>query len=185
MLLTYIIALLFLHAPADVAEYHVDRDSKNMVKFISDAPVEDFEGVTGHIDGYLLHEGKDLYRGSEVYLEVDLRTLDTGIELRNQHMRDNYLETDTWPRTWYKGAISNTWTDREGLKAKVKGTIFIHGVERELTVVGLFLPTENGYRIRTSFEVKLTDFDIEVPQLMFMKIDEVMQLELDFYIKRV
>ena len=52
-------------------------------------------------------------------------------------------------------------------------------------LVCLFLPSEGGYRVKTNFEVKLTDFDIEVPKLMFVKIDETMQLELDFHLKKV
>jgi hypothetical protein len=30
-------------------------------------------------------------------LAVDLRTLDTGIALRNEHLRENYLEVDKGP----------------------------------------------------------------------------------------
>ncbi len=182
------LALLLLFTSLSVAqntEYHIDKQANNVVRFISDAPVEDFEGVTDHIDGYCIHEGDDLYRGSEVYFEVDLRTLDTGIDLRNEHMRENYLETDEHPRTWFKGSISNTWTDEKGLKAKAKGSMFIHGVTRDITIVCLFLPSEGGYRVKTNFEVKLTDFDIEVPKLMFVKIDETMQLKLDFHLKKV
>ena len=38
-------------------EYHVDKERENQVKFISDAPLEDFEGVTDKIDGYIFWEG--------------------------------------------------------------------------------------------------------------------------------
>jgi hypothetical protein len=39
-------------------------------------------------------------RGSRAFdgsLTVDLRTLDTGIGLRNEHLRENYLEVDKGP----------------------------------------------------------------------------------------
>jgi len=32
--------------------------------------------------------------------------------------------------------------------------------------------------------VKLSDFNIPIPQLMFMKINEVMDLRLNFYLQR-
>ena len=35
-------------------EHQVDKSKKNVVKFISDAPVEDFAGITSSIDGYML-----------------------------------------------------------------------------------------------------------------------------------
>ena len=34
--------------------------------------------------------------------EVDLRSLDTGLDLRNEHMRDKYLETDKFPNAVFE-----------------------------------------------------------------------------------
>jgi polyisoprenoid-binding protein YceI len=66
-----------------------------------------------------------------------------------------------------------------------EGTMFIHGVEKNVTVDGKMLSFGNGYQIQAKFTVALTDYNIEVPQLMFLKIDENMKLELDFYVKPV
>jgi hypothetical protein len=38
--------------------------------------------------------GSSYFDGS---LAVDLRTLDSGIDLRNEHLRTTYLEVDRWP----------------------------------------------------------------------------------------
>ena len=84
---------------------NVDKSAENMVKFISDAPIEDFEGVTSSIDGYLFWEGDDLLNQSELYFEVDLNTVDTGIGLRNRHMRENYLHTDKFPKTHFTAKL--------------------------------------------------------------------------------
>ncbi len=100
-------------------------------------------------------------------------------------MRENYLHTDKYPITHYKGMITRAEsTDGENFNVVTEGTIFIHGVERKLTASGEIIKTgENGYQIKTKFEVKLPDFNIEVPQLMFMKINEVIKLELTFFVK--
>ena len=55
-------------------EHQVDKSKKNVVKFISDAPVEDFEGITSSIDGYMLGEKGD-FKGTELYFEVDLNLM--------------------------------------------------------------------------------------------------------------
>ena len=39
-------------------------------------------------------------------------------------------------------------------------------------------------RVRCAFSVLLTDHGIKIPKLMFMKIDEEIRLELDFYLER-
>jgi polyisoprenoid-binding protein YceI len=167
-------------------EYQVDKEQENLVKFISDAPMEDFEGVTEKIDGYILWEGDDLLNKSEMYFEVDLNSLDTGIGLRNRHMRENYLHTDQFPFTHFTGKLTKAEMVKEGEYAvTAEGTMFIHGVEKLMTVEGKLLATEDGYRIKTKFISALTDHNIEVPQLMFFKIDEDMQLELDYFVKRV
>ncbi len=56
-----ILALMcILSTVALAAEFQVDKSSKNLVKFISDAPLEDFEGKTDKIDGYIFWDGDDL-----------------------------------------------------------------------------------------------------------------------------
>jgi polyisoprenoid-binding protein YceI len=184
----WIPTVMFLCSLCDVnaLELNVDKSQKNMVKFISDAPIEDFEGVTNSIDGYIKWEGDELANEGSLYFEVDLRKVDTGIGLRNRHMRENYLHTDKYPFTNYKGKIikSEKISDNE-YKVTVDGKMFIHGVTKPLQVIGTLSPVKDGYRIKTNFQIKLTDYNIEVPQLMFMKISEVMRLNLDFYTKTI
>lgn len=182
----YMFFILLIASHVYAAEFQVDKSKKNMVKFISDAPVEDFEGVTNKIDGYFVYDGNELANNSELYFEVDLRTLDTGIGLRNRHMRENYLHTDKYPMTTFKGKMVKADRASSGdYNVTVEGTIFIHGVSRTLKTTGTLTPNENGYRIKSSFEVRLTDHNIEVPKLMFMKISNTMKLQLDFYLKEV
>ncbi len=168
------------------AEFHVDKERDNMVKFISDAPLEDFEGITDQIDGYVYYEGEEWTNASELYFEVDLNSIDTGIGLRNRHMRENYLHTDKYPITYFSGKIISVEDSTNGIKKVItSGKIFIHGIEKPLETSGTLTPYENGFRIKTSFSVMLSDFNIEIPQIMFMKIDEEMRLRLDFFIKNV
>ena len=181
-----IILILLMTGVVFSGEFHVDKDKNNIVKFISDAPIENFEGVTDKIDGYLFFEDSDLTKNSELYFEVDLNSLDTGIGLRNRHMRENYLETDRFPLTHYKGKIisSNVVNDTT-VSVKAEGVIFIHGIEQPLVVTANLFNKSDGYRIQTNFIVKLSDFQIEIPSIMFYKINENMALRCNFYIKEI
>ena len=167
------------------SEYNVKKTDKNIVKFLSEAPFENFEGITNNIDGFLYFEN-ELTNNSQLHFEVDLRTIDTGIGLRNRHMRDNYLETDKYPMAVYEGKI----VDAEKIgddkyKVKVAGNMKIHGVSLEQNVEGTLEILGDEINIITDFIVKLTDHKIEVPSLMFMKINENMQLHLDFSLEKV
>ncbi|MCB0742542.1 MAG: YceI family protein [Ignavibacteriae bacterium] len=175
-----IILLLSISISIFAKEYHVKKSDKNIIKFISDAPIEDFEGVTDNIDGYLFYE-KDLTNESQLYFEVDLRTLDTGIGLRNRHMRENYLETEQYPMAAYTGKITKAEKLEENqFEVQVSGEMNIHGISIPQIIEGRIIINDWGIRVITNFIVKLSDHKIEIPSLMFMKIDENMDLQLDF-----
>ncbi|MGE5401483.1 MAG: YceI family protein, partial [Ignavibacteriales bacterium] len=72
------------------------------------------------------------------------------------------------------------------LNVTAEGNMFIHGVTKPITIKGTLIPSDGGgYRVQSNFEVKLTDYNIPIPQLMFLKISEVMKLNLDFFTKKV
>lgn len=166
-------------------EYNVDKSKENLVKFISEATMESFEGVTNKIDGYLLKKTDDL-KGAEIYFEVDLSSVDTGIGLRNRHMREDYLHTDKYQFTKFDGKITEVNPKGGNLyEVKAKGKMFIHGVTKDKTVSATINIANNTMRIETDFTVKLTDYKIKIPEFMFLKINEEIALELEFFLRKV
>ncbi|NOX38627.1 MAG: YceI family protein [Calditrichaeota bacterium] len=186
----FLVVILLPILQAQAVEWNVDTQAKNLVKFISRAPLEEFEGITNHIDGYIYWEGDSVFsRSNEMYFEVDLRTIDTGIGLRNRHMRENYLETDRWPYAVFQGKVtevSRLDTSVVAYRAVATGTLSIHGVDRTVRVEGRVLfPETDRMRIQVRFQVKLTDYRIKIPRIMFFKLNEIIQLELDFFLVKV
>jgi len=176
-----ITSVLLLAAVVFAGEWQVKASDQNMVKFISDAPVEDFEGVTSEIDGYLFWEGEDMLNKSDLYFEVNLNSLDTGIGLRNRHMRENYLETDQYPTTHFKGSLVKLEETSAGTyKVLAQGKMFIHGKERLKSIEAEIEKKGQFLHIKSACDVKLTDYGITVPSIMFYKINETMELKLDF-----
>jgi polyisoprenoid-binding protein YceI len=171
---------------AQAAEFHVDKKQSNLVKFISDAPMEDFEGTTSKIDGYMMNDGIDKLVGSEVYFEVDLNSVSTGIGLRDRHMREDYLHTDKYKLTSFKGKIAtaNKVSDTE-YDFTANGKKFIHGVTKDITIKGNIFKNGNGYKVKANWAIKLPDYNIEVPKFMFLRINEEIKLEVDFNLKQV
>lgn len=167
------------------AEYHVDKNEKNLVRFISETPVEDFDGKTNKIDGYFLVENYDNLIGSTLYFEVEAGTFDTGIGLRNRHMREDYLHTNKYPLTHFTGKISEfkKLSDTE-YDVSTTGKLFIHGVTRDVTIKGKIYKLQNGFKLKSDFSVKLSDYKIKVPKFMFVRISEDIKLQLDFIVKK-
>ncbi|MBE2190018.1 MAG: YceI family protein, partial [Candidatus Kapabacteria bacterium] len=178
-----IIFLLFAFNIANAQEYQVDKSKKNLVKFTSEMPVESFDGVTNKIDGYLYMKSDNL-KDAEIYFEVDLNSVDTGIGLRNRHMREDYLHTDKYQFTNFKGNLTTIKeVSQTEFDVVASGKMFIHGVTREISINGKIYKVPNGYQLKSQFIVKLTDYNIKVPKFMFVRISEDIQLTLDFFVK--
>ncbi len=189
--LSGVIAVIATATVAPAAEYHVDQSQANLVKFISDAPLEDFDGITRKIDGYIHWEGSDQppdqtkMQTSELYFEVDLASLDTGIGLRNRHMREKYLETDKYPFAQYRARLTQLSRVSDTLYTCItEGTMTIHGVEKPMTATANVVASGAGLRVTAGFDINLNDFRINIPKFMFLKLSEIVKLELDFYMKK-
>lgn len=173
---------------AHAGEYHVDTTAPRVVKFTSKAPIESFDGVTSRIDGFAMIPSDTLqdgaqYDSSKFYFEVDLNALDTGIGLRNRHMRENYLQTDQFPFAQYGGRLTEVVQAADGAqRVATTGELTIHGAKRTLADTILVARDGRRYHVRCQFPVALPDYKIKVPKLMFMKISDTVQVQLDFYL---
>lgn len=173
-----------LPGPASGQEYHVDRDAPRRVAFISRATLDTFEGVTERIDGYVLLDGEGVRPvegpAGEVYFEVDLASLDTGINLRNRHMRENYLEVDRHPFAVFQGRIDAITATGDGsFDVSASGDFSVHGVSRRRSITCGVTPEGPRFRARCAFPVLLPDHSIDIPRLMFMRLAEEVRVELD------
>jgi polyisoprenoid-binding protein YceI len=166
-------------APATAARYVVSPEGKtNEVVFESKAPVESFRGSTRAIQGWIDLDPEALGDSIGVELSVDLASLDTGIDLRNQHMRENHLHTDRYPHAVFRGARlvdpPSSLVPGEAVTVVAMGRLELHGVTRELTTaVRLTVDPETGaILVQAEFVVYLAEFEIPRPRMLFMKLDE-------------
>ena len=178
-----------LNATAIAAEFHIDRSRKNRVEFVSETPLEDFNVNTSKIDGYVYWESDSFppqeqqLKSSKIYFEVQLNSLDAGNSMYNRHMKETYLETDKYPYAAYDGRIIDIFSDSDSTyTVHTSGVFSIHGKKQNLDIIGRASMSENGMNIKCGFAVKLSDYEIDLPKLMFIKADEVIKVSLDFYI---
>lgn len=170
-------------------EWHVKKSDDNLVKFTSSTALLDFDGITSNIDGYIYWEGEEVFgENNELYFEVDLNSVETGIGKRDRDMREDVLETDKYPKTWYKGKITNVSVD-SGNKNKYSvssnGKMFLHGFEKELDINAEIEIVGDEMHVICNFSVFLKDYEIEAPRLLaFIKVAEEIKLHLDFKLEK-
>ncbi len=180
----YLVVFLLVALPLSAKEFHVDRQAENVVKFISETSLEGFEGITDRIDGYAYYKDDSLALNSEFYFQVELATIKTGIGLRDRHMREKYLETDTYPYASYKGKITNAeMITADSIQVETNGEFTVHGITNQRNISGALVRTDSGWFVQAEFKVDLNDHNIEIPQVMFLKLAETQTVVVEFYVK--
>lgn len=110
-------------------------------------------------------------------ITFDLATLDTGIEMRNSHMKEKYLEVGRFPQAKLKlteVVLPSSWsTNQPEVKdTAFKGLLTLHGIEKPVS--GTFSASKNGagIGIDAKFTTKITDFGIEIPKYLGITVAE-------------
>ena len=171
--------------------YQVALESDRLVRFTSSTAIDEFEGTTERLDGLVLLNTEELTdrtggAESEIYFEVDLASLDTGIGMRDRQMRNSYLEVDRYPYAAFGGTIEQVVSLPGGMfQVTTQGILGIHGVEQERALTCNLATVNEGYRVNCSFSVFLSDHDIEIPKLMFLKLNNEIRMELNFILEPV
>lgn len=156
----------------------------NLVLFRSKAPLETIEGTTRSVSGRIEADLESLGDSATFVVEVDLASIDTGIDLRNRHMRENHLHTDRFPAAIFRGGSIRGAPPAAippGGKASftLAGEFTLHGVTRPLVVpIEIARSRSDSLTIQASFDVLLSDFQIPRPEFLVMRLDEKQRLEI-------
>lgn len=146
-----------------------------------------FDAKTTALSGWVTAgaSGSQAFAGS---LAVNLRTLDTGIDLRNEHLRGNYLEVDKGPG-FDTATLSEI--DLNGLnphapegKGSFTGLLSLHGVTKPVTGAVDVRQAGGGLRVRASFPVGLPDYGIRKPRYLGIGVKDIVQVEVAFEVSR-
>ena len=93
---------------------------------------------------------------------VDLMKLETGIPLRDRHLRNNYLEVQRGP-DFAVAKLVNLKVERLPGKGTIRGLLTLHGQQREVTGVADIQQQGAGYRVEASFPLRISEFQIPEP----------------------
>jgi len=185
-LLTTIILILIFHTSVLATIFKIDTTRENEVNFLANSTFGDVEGITHKISGYVKWEGEDTLQSSDIYFEVPLDSIDTGVGLRNKHMREKYLKTEKYPKAIFKGKLTGWTVDKNDLskfRVSCEGTLSIHGVEKSISASGTLTKEKNLYRAQYFFPLNIKDFNIAKPRFLLVSMDQNIHLKLDFNLK--
>ena len=127
-----------------------------------------FEARTGAIRGTVTLGAPGAALGGD--LSVDLATLDTGIGLRNEHLRDKYLEVGRG-QGFDRAVLSEIRlgaADPRGFEGKTTftGTFRLHGAAKPIAGQATIRREGEAVRVEASFPVTVPAFGIEKPRYL-------------------
>ncbi len=105
---------------------------------------------------------------------LELDQLKTGIDLRDEHMKEKYLEIKKYSQA--KLIIENLAIpeNTEIKDQEFSGTLNLHG--KEAPVKGVFNMSKDRL-VEAEFKIKLTDYGIEIPEYMGINVAETVNIK--------
>jgi polyisoprenoid-binding protein YceI len=177
-----LLALVAVHGRAEERPaWRLERGDVRVI--VPVRPGGAFEARTSSIGGTLTLSGsRPAILAGEI--TVDLTNIDTGIALRNQHLRENYLEVAKG-RGFDKAVLSEIRVnDADGAgflgRTGFTGTLLLHGVRREVAGTGEIRREGKAARVEASFPLTLTDFAVQPPEYMGVGVANKLLVKVSF-----
>jgi polyisoprenoid-binding protein YceI len=119
-----------------------------------------------------------------VSLEVPLGKLATGIELRDRHMKEKYLEVPKYPSTTLvvpRGALKLPPAGGS-IEVDAPGTLTLHGKTRPVTVHYDAKADATGFAAHGKFRVNMGEYGITVPTYLGVTVKPEVDVSASFHV---
>lgn len=180
--------------------YHAnDPVGRNVVAIASNAPLETMLTRTGAVTGTVRFDAKNVLHDPQAKFIVDAATLDTGIAMRNQHMRGKeWLDTAKHPKIAFEmtrvlaPARATPLKPNRTVRGLVEGKLYLHGRTRlvkaqlEVTAIPQSAATKERLpgdllHVRAAFPIRLHEFGIAVPKMAQLKVADEQFVNADIF----
>jgi polyisoprenoid-binding protein YceI len=118
-------------------------------------------------------------------LVVDLESLQTGIGLRDRHLKEEYLQVDRFPQARLTLSRLDVACVPEGaafapVAVPFDGTLMLHGVSKPVSGQARVGRHDARVDVSAQFSIKLGDFGVEIPKYMGITVAEKVDVKTTF-----
>lgn len=144
---------------------------KNQAQFSSKAPLENIDGGTAAVSGSFVLDPTNL-ETTTGKLIVPVNTMQTGIELRDKHLREkDWLDTESFPNITFdikkltNVSIVSSGGGKGVAKATAEGVLTLHGVAKPITATIELTYVEKApsdvVMVKAEFNISLKDYNVQ------------------------
>lgn len=149
--------LLFVLLAVHVKAQKVYQTKTGKVSFFSSTKIEDIEAINNQADIKLATNG-------QLVVLIAIKAFKFPNAVMQEHFNDNYMESDTYPKSIFMGNIvdvSKVNFGKDGTyPVQVRGNLEIHGVKKNVLANATLEVTGAKIKAKTSFKIALTDYGI-------------------------
>lgn len=165
---------LFLIALAACSFAQVIAQTKYITKtgkvsFDAGTGLEDITGVNKSVTTAI-----DASKG-DIAFSMQIKAFEFKSQLMQDHFNENYMESEKYPKSTFKGKIVNldkvNFSKDGTYKVKVKGELEIHGVKnKDVEANGEIIVKGSDLEVTSDFVVKMEDYKINIPSVVKDKL---------------
>ncbi|MGM9474775.1 YceI family protein [Pedobacter sp. GSP4] len=117
---------------------------------------------------------------NEIIFKINNSSFQFKKKLMQEHFNENYMESDKYPTSDFKGKIVEQvdLTKPGTYTVTVKGNLQIHGVSKEYQTKASLIVANDEIKASSAFNVKLADHGIKIPTIVFKQIAETIQVKM-------
>lgn len=166
------IAALFLCLVSKGQTFHSESSE---VSFFSSAPLEDISAVN--------RNGTGIYKAesNKLAILIPIKEFRFKKSLMQRHFNERFMESDQYPNATFEGEMLEMDPKQYGRQqVKAKGNLTIHGVTQPVIIDGELTNLGDRLNMEAAFPVRLEDFGISIPKILFQNIAEVVDVKVRF-----
>ncbi len=167
-----------LAVAAQAETFSVAPRPHGSVKFKVEGPLDDVLGETRQVSGNLELDTANWAAGKG-WVAVDLATIKTGINQRDEDMKNEFLQTARFPFALLaidklERPSAPKLEAGQTVEGDAIGTFELHGVRRAVRVpVKLKMDADRKLWVSGKIEVPFADYNVTRPQRLFIKLGDV------------
>jgi hypothetical protein len=144
------------------------------IGFYSHTAMEDIKADNNQVVGAL-----DISTGEMVFQAL-IKSFHFDRALMEEHFNENYMESDKFPKSIFKGKITNLSSvdfSKSGIyDVTVEGDLTIHDVTNKINTKGTIEIISGGINANSKFKIVPEDYKITIPGVVRDKIDKTLEV---------
>ena len=128
----------------------------------------------------------DLATGDFVTLAL-VKAFKFKVPLMEEHFNENYIESTLYPKATFKGKIidfdKSKLLPNKPVVFLLDGILTLHGVAKPVKNKVTLLLNNDKIKVATAFNVKNSDYQIKIPNLVKSKVAEDVKISINFILE--